>query len=123
MSEMQEATKKYGHLPPKIAETTPWKRVNVDLIGPYTIKTNTKKYELRCMTMIDPVTSLFVIGRIEKPSSDECQRVFDSTWLARYPRPQEIGFDNGNEFKDVFNELIQNMGIKKKPSTDYNPQK
>ena len=34
--------KKYGHLPPKQAETTPWKRVNVDLIGPYTIKTKKK---------------------------------------------------------------------------------
>ena len=29
---------KYGLLPAKEAETTPWKRVNVDLIGPYTIR-------------------------------------------------------------------------------------
>ena len=114
--------KKYGHLPPKQAETTPWKRVNVDLIGPYSIKTKTKKYSLSCMTMIDPVTSWFEIGRINTPSSEECQRVFDSMWLARYPRPQEIGFDNGSEFKSVFEELIQNMNIKKKPTTDYNPQ-
>ena len=34
----RKTRKKYGHLPPKKAETTPWKRVNVDLIGPYTIK-------------------------------------------------------------------------------------
>ena len=29
---------KYGHLPPKTAETIPWHAVCVDLIGPYTIK-------------------------------------------------------------------------------------
>ena len=44
------------------------------------------------------------------------------TWLARYPRPKEIGFDNGGEFKAIFRELTENMGLKRKPTTDYNPQ-
>ena len=114
--------KKYGHLPPKQAETIPWKRVNVDLIGPYTIKCGKKKRELRCMTMIDPVTGWFEIARITSTSSDEAQRIFDSMWLARYPRPQEVGFDNGSEFKKTFLQLIANMGLKKKPTTSYNPQ-
>ena len=74
--------KKYGHLPPKKAETIPWKRVNVDLIGPYTIKTKRKTYQLQCMTMIDPVTNWFEIGRVFPPSAAECQQVFDSLWLA-----------------------------------------
>ena len=30
--------KKYGKLPPKAAEETMWKRVNVDLWGPKTVK-------------------------------------------------------------------------------------
>ena len=72
--------------------------------------------------MIDPVTNWFEIGKIDTPSSEECQRIFDSTWLAQYPRPQEIGFDNGGEFKSVFSELTENMNLKKKPTTDYNPQ-
>ena len=115
--------KKYGHLPPKQAETIPFKRVNVDLIGPYTIKGKDKKtYELRCMTMIDPVTNWFEIARVIKPTSNTCQTILDSMWLARYPRPQEIGFDNGSEFKSMFTELCDNMGMKKKPTTDYNPQ-
>jgi len=114
--------KKYGHLPAKQAEVKPWKRVNVDLIGPYTIKTKRKSYELRAMTMIDPATSWFEIARIHTKSSEEAQRIFDSTWLARYPRPKEIGFDNGGEFKQLFRELCDNMGIKQKPTTDYNPQ-
>ena len=114
--------KKYGHLPPKKAEVTPWKRVNVDLIGPYTIQSKNKEYSLRAMTMIDPVTNWFEIARIESKSSAEAQRIFDSMWLACYPRSQEVGFDNGSEFKYLFKELCQNMGIKEKPSTDYNPQ-
>ena len=114
--------KKYGHLPAKKAEVIPWNRVNVDLIGPYNIKTKKKTFQLRAMTMIDPATSWFEIARIYSKSSEEAQRIFDSTWLARYPRPKEIGFDNGGEFKQLFSELCQNMGIKEKPTTDYNPQ-
>ena len=72
--------------------------------------------------MVDPVTNWFEISRISRPSSEECQRIFDSTWLARYPRPKEIGFDNGSEFKRLFADLTENMGLKRKPTTDYNPQ-
>ena len=74
------------------------------------------------MTMIDPVTNWFEISRINTKSSEEAQRIFDSMWRACYPRPQEVGFDNGSEFKHLFKELCQNMGIKEKPTTDYNPQ-
>eukprot|EP00957_Ditylum_brightwellii_P014005 1056480-Ditylum_brightwellii.AAC.1 len=30
--------RKYGHMPPKIANQVPWQKVCVDLIGPYTLK-------------------------------------------------------------------------------------
>ena len=56
------------------------------------------------------------------PSSEECQRAFDSTWIARYPRPKEIAFDNGSEFKALFMDLCDNMSLKRKPTTDYNPR-
>jgi hypothetical protein len=32
------------------------------------------------------------------------------------------GFDNGGEYKNVFEELVNNYGIKKKNSTPFNPQ-
>ena len=63
--------KKYGHLPPKIAEVEPWRRVNVDLIGPYSVNTPTKKYSFRAMTMIDPATNWFEIVVIHDPNSEE----------------------------------------------------
>ena len=48
--------------------------------------------------------------------------IFDTTWLACYPRPREIGFDNGGEFKAEFRELTINMGLKAKESLAWNPQ-
>jgi hypothetical protein len=38
---------------------------------------------------------------------------FDDVWLSRYPRPEYIGFDNGGEYKNVFEEIIKNYGIEK----------
>ena len=58
--------KKYGLLPAKEAEATPWYQLCVDLIGPYKIpikkfaksKDVKKKYStIWCVTMIDPATS------------------------------------------------------------------
>jgi Integrase zinc binding domain len=48
--------KKYGSLPPKIAEYDLWVMVCVDLVGPFTIKTPLKTHSLRALTMIDPAT-------------------------------------------------------------------
>ena len=119
-------TNKCGKLPAKEAEPAiPWNRVNVDLIGPYTVgvKGNKKEtLELRAMTMIDPTTGWFEIAQIETPTSDEAQRALDDVWLSRYPRPEKIGFDNGSEFKLVFEQLCDNMEIKPKRSLKYNPQ-
>ncbi len=120
--------KKYGHLPPKDAEVTPSKRVNVDLIGPYKIKgpTNdtktTKPRVLHAMTMIDPVTGWFKIKAVKKPDAATVMDTFYEAWLCRYPRPKQIRFDNGSEFKQVFSETCKNYGIKEKPSALHNPQ-
>ena len=46
----------------------------------------------------------------------------DDTWLARYPRPEFIGYDGGSEYKSVFNEMRMNYGMKKAQTTAYNPQ-
>ena len=110
--------KKYGHLPAKEAETVPWECVNVNLIGPYTIKTPKKKYTLTAMTMIDPATSWFEIGAVVNENSETTSRILDSMWLARYPQPKEIGYNAGSEFKW----LSRNWLATWKPITKYNPQ-
>jgi hypothetical protein len=51
-------SQKYGHLPPKLDITTPWKALRVDLIGPYTLKSKDGlSIDFMCLTMIDPTKS------------------------------------------------------------------
>jgi hypothetical protein len=47
---------------------------------------------------------------------------FQKKWLCRYPRPIQVTFDIGPEFKSVFKEMCDNLGINCRPTTSYNPQ-
>ena len=114
--------KKYGLLPPKAAESDPWVMVCVDLVGPFTIKTPLKTHSLLALTMIDPATGWFEIVQANSKTATSIQDLFHNTWLARYPRPQFIVFDNGGEFKREFKQMCENYGIKAKPTTSHNPQ-
>ena len=115
--------KKYGTIPPKVAEpAVPWNRVNVDMVGPWTIKAQNGEFTFRALTMIDPATGWFEVGYLRDQTADCCLDCFDKYWLSRYPRPEYIGFDNGNEYKAVFDMMIRNYQMKRKPSTEYNPQ-
>ena len=54
--------RKYGHLPPKVAQVILWNQVFVDLISPYMIKAKDKTtMGFMCLTVIDPAMSRFVI--------------------------------------------------------------
>ncbi len=60
-------SQKYGHLPPKLVITTPWKVLCVDLIGPYTLKCKDSfSIDFMCLTMINPTKSCFEI--VELPT-------------------------------------------------------
>ena len=49
--------------------------------------------------------------------------IVETTWLSRYPWPQEIAFDRGSEFmKDFANMVKEDYGIKQTPITTRNPQ-
>ena len=57
--------KKYGHLPAKQAEATPWDVLCVDLIGPYIIRRKGKEpLRLHAITMIDPATGWFELHEL-----------------------------------------------------------
>ncbi|MGL5918199.1 MAG: hypothetical protein ACRCYM_03030, partial [Cetobacterium sp.] len=116
-------SKKYGHLPPKDIEmSVPWNRVNVDLIGPWSVKTPKGTRTLRALTIIDPATGWFEMKEIGAPDSATTIAAMDDVWFSRYPRPQIIGFDGGGEFKSVFEETIANYGLEKHTTTSHNPQ-
>jgi hypothetical protein len=72
--------------------------------------------------MIDPSTGWFAVKDVKDKSAKESMSTFDDIWLSRYPRHEYIGFDNGGEYKNIFEELVNYDGIKKKNSAPFNPQ-
>jgi hypothetical protein len=105
-----------------MAEATPWEIVQVDLIGPWKVKTKSVVQTLRCFTAIYPATLWPEICEITDKISQTVMDAFNNNWLCRYPRPIQVTFFNGSEFKSVLKEMCDNFGIKCRPTTSYNPQ-
>ncbi len=103
-------SQKYGHLPPKLVITTPWKALCVDFIGPYTLKCKDgSSIDFMCLTMINPATPWFKIvelptvppaskgkkvsfaknPKVAEPyfdkSSAQTSNLVYKTWFSRYP--------------------------------------
>jgi hypothetical protein len=116
--------KKYGKLPLKNKEPgVPWNCVDLDMIGPWSVHASDgKTHELQALTMIDPATGWFGIFKVTEIHSKQCADAFNNIWLSRYPRPQHVGYDNGSEFKKVFDNMQTTYGLKKHNSTTANPQ-
>jgi hypothetical protein len=141
---------RYGHVPPKLVITTPWKALCVDLVGPYTLKNkNGSSIGFMCLIMIDPTTSLFKIVelptvRVTVPKGGKGKKatcldytkdeeIFDKTsvqisnlvykcWFSRYPCCCYMIYDNQSEFKLHFCDLCKLYGVKRKPTSIKNLQ-
>ena len=142
---------KYGKLPAKLVVMTPWEALCVDLIGPYTLKgKDGSQIDFMCLTMIDPASSWFEMvelpvmefitpvaskkqgtkthktkitkGDYFDKTSTMISHLVNKTWFSRYPRCQNIIYDNGSEFKLHFEALCDSYGIKRKPTSVKNPQ-
>jgi hypothetical protein len=72
---------------------------------------NTLSSPLLALTMIDSATGWFEIVEATNKSATSIQDLFHNTWLARYPRPQFIVFDNGGEFKREFKQMCEMMQL------------
>ena len=116
---------KYGHLPPKEAEASPWEKLCIDLIGPYKIRRKNHP-ELVCnaVTMIDPATGWFELHQTPDKRSDTIANITEQEWFCRYPWPTQITYDRGNEFLGKeFQEMVKKeYGVTGKPITVRNPQ-
>jgi hypothetical protein len=105
-----------------MAEATPWEIVQVDLIGPWKVKTPSGVKTIRCFTAIDPATSWPERCEITDKRSQTVMNAFHNNWLCHCLRPIQVTFDNGSEFKGVFKEMCDNLGIECRPTAFYNPQ-
>ena len=96
--------------------------------------------DFMCLTMIDAASGWFEIvelpvveNPLNKRGKIQNQQKFDKTsamiarlvnklWFCRYPRPVQVVYDNGSEFKLYFQNLLDTYGVEKKPTTIKNPQ-
>jgi transposase InsO family protein len=117
----------YGFFPPRAVQgLTPWKQVDVDLIGPWYIQTtgrSGKAYEFYALTCIDRASGFPDGIPITRKTSDHVSKKFNECWLSRYPRPEVCAHDQGGEFiGPEFQRLLYDAGIASAPSTARNPQ-
>ena len=52
---------------------------------------------LKAITMIDPVTGWFEISQYNGKKAMTIENLVETMWLAQYPRPVEITYDQGGE--------------------------
>jgi hypothetical protein len=83
-------------------EATPWDKMCIDLIGPYTIRGKGKQ-DLMCkyVTMIDPATGWFEIHQYDDTRSITVANIAEQEWFSRYPWPTQITYDRddrGSEY-------------------------
>ena len=87
---------KYGKLPDKLAEETPWNEIGVDTIFPYRIHRKGKEpLILKSVTVILPVTGWFGKTKYVDKKAMNIENLVETTWLIRYPWPVEITYDQG----------------------------
>jgi hypothetical protein len=111
-----------GELPVQEAGADPWTEVHVvDMMGPLSMTTPSKKLSLLVFTAIDPATGWFKCIEVPNKESFTVMEAFNNHWLSRHPRLHRICFDNGTEFRSVFQEICSNYGLKAKLTTTYNP--
>ena len=72
--------------------------------------------------IIDPVTNLLEIVRIENRTSEVTAQQFSNAWLSRYPWPVRCIHDGGSEFIGYsFQHLLQVTGITPKKTQPISP--
>jgi hypothetical protein len=93
------------------------------LIGPWIIQVRNKLYEFNALTVIDTVSNLVELVRMDEKMSAHVGRKYTQVWLARYPWPECCVHNNGGEFVGPeFDFLLQGCKIKDAPTSSKNPQ-
>jgi len=119
----KDSGKIQGHAPPRDETAVPFSDVAVDLVGPWKVMVNGRIIEIFALSSICVASSLFELIRVDEKSSQHVWQKFVNSWLARYPRPLRVIFDQGGEFigREFISGLIQ-LGIQPVSITSKNPQ-
>jgi hypothetical protein len=94
----------------------------VDLIGPWVVQVRGNPFEFDALTVIDTVTNLVELIRVDKKTSDIVARKYVQCWLSCYPWPQRCVHDPGGEFVGVeFQTLLKDCHIRDVCTSAENP--
>ncbi len=105
--------KGYGFLPECKVRSIPFEECATDLIGPWTVQVRGSLYKFEALSVIDTVTNLVKLIRIDDKRSKPVARKFAQCWLTPYPWPQRCVQDHGTEFTGPeFQTLLQNCHIR-----------
>lgn len=112
----------HGHTAPREAAMHPWKEVAIGLIGPWKLNFQGQEQSFIALTIIDLVTNLAEIIRLDNKTSAHVALQFENTWLPCYPRPLHCMYDQGGEFVGwPFQQMLSKHGIHCHPTTAKNP--
>jgi hypothetical protein len=110
-------------LAPREAAAVPWNSISVNLIGPWTLQVGQNTETFHALTIIDNVTNLVELVRIDNKSLQHVANKLEQSWLHRYPIPTSCIYDQGKEFVGwPFTQRLQQYGITGRPTTVKNPQ-
>ncbi len=91
----------------------PFEECAMDLIGPWTVQVRGNPYKFEALTVIDTLTNLVKLIRIDDKRSKTVARKFTQCLLPCYPWPQRCVHYPGTEFKGPeFQTLLQNCQIR-----------
>jgi hypothetical protein len=114
--------KGYGFLPECEVCSIPFEEYSVGLIGPWTVQVCGRPYKFEAITVINTVTNLVKLVRIEKRIQIMLQKCAHC-WLTRYPWPQHCIHEPGGEFTgQEFQNLLQNCHNRDVCTNSKNPQ-
>jgi transposase InsO family protein len=89
----------------------------------WTLKVGPQEMTFTALTIIDMVTNLVEVVRLDNKASAHVALQFENTWLARYPLPQHCVYDQGGEFIGwPFQQVLLRHQIAGHPTTAKNPQ-
>lgn len=107
-----------------LRDKDPFEKVHVDCTGPWTVHIKSditgelSPYKIHILTMVDAAANWVELAMIPTANSRSCTKQFDLCWLCRYPCPNTVEHDNGNEFiGEEFQELLTSYDIKSSPTT------
>jgi RNase H-like domain found in reverse transcriptase/Integrase zinc binding domain len=95
--------------PPERQDYSHGVKVAVDMIGPWTLEVGDRKEKFSALTIIDLVTNLMEIVRVNSKTTAAITAHSVNTWLARYPKPMSCVHDPGSEF--IWMEFPRNVAL------------